>query len=311
MTSESSLEHHLAELRGEIDAALERVLAGIGGPAVIAEPVRYSLLGPGKRLRPCLTLAAADTVAHHASLSSPEARAVALPAACAVEMIHTYSLVHDDLPAMDNDSLRRGRPTTHVVYGDGLAILAGDGLLTEAFGVMVQWPSPAVTRRDLPAPPADRVLRAVGVLARAAGIFGMVGGQALDLQVSARDPDTLEDLHLRKTGALIRAAAALGAIMAGGSERAIAAIDTYARELGLAFQIIDDVLDVEGSSEALGKTAGKDAEQGKPTFPAFYGVAESRRRAEACVARAKAALSAERLTGRLDEIAEWSLDRRR
>jgi geranylgeranyl diphosphate synthase type II len=311
VTGEPPLDRYLTDRRTEIDAALDRVLLSLGGPSVIAAPVRYALAGPGKRLRPCLTLTAAETVADRAGIPSADARALALPAACAVEMIHTYSLVHDDLPAMDNDSLRRGRPTTHVVYGDGLAILAGDGLLTEAFGLLATWPSPAIGDRAAAAPPADRSLRAVAILARAAGLSGMVGGQAIDLEVSARDPEALDDLHLRKTGALIRAAATLGALMAGAREPALTAIDTYARELGLAFQIIDDVLDVEGSNDALGKTAGKDAEQGKPTFPALYGVAESRRRAEACVSRAKAVLAGEGLGGRLAEIAEWSLTRRR
>src|SRR5262245_20662158 len=239
------------------------------------------------------------------------ARMLALPGACAVEMIHTYSLVHDDLPAMDDDTLRRGRPTTHVVYGDGLAILAGDGLLTEAFVVLARWPSAACGDREVAPPPAERCLRAVRALAEAAGVAGMVGGQAIDLDGSAHDPASLEDLHLRKTGALIRAAATLGAIMAGANDTAITAIDAYARDLGLAFQIIDDVLDVEGSNADLGKTAGKDAAQGKPTFPAFYGVEPSRRLAVECIARAKAALAAEGFGGRLAAIADWSLARER
>jgi geranylgeranyl pyrophosphate synthase len=226
-------------------------------------------------------------------------------------MVHAYSLVHDDLPAMDDDTLRRGRPTTHVVYGDGLAILAGDGLLTEAFGVLVRWPSPASPESRAPGAPPDRRLRAVAMLARAAGLQGMVGGQAIDLALSANDAAALEDLHLRKTGALIRAASALGVLVAGGAESAIAAVDAYARELGLAFQIIDDVLDVEGSDAALGKTTGKDARQGKPTFPALYGAAESRRMAVACIARAKDALAVEGLGGRLADIADWSLSRER
>jgi geranylgeranyl diphosphate synthase type II len=305
-----SLGDYLAELRTDIEAALTRVLGSQQGPAVIATPVRYALGGPGKRLRPCLTLAAAEAVAERAGEPLAMARALALPAACAVEMIHTYSLVHDDLPAMDDDTLRRGRPTTHVVYGDGLAILAGDGLLTEAFGVLVRWPSPACPDQRVPAPPAERGLRAVSVLAEAAGVAGMVGGQAIDLDGSARDAQALEDLHLRKTGALIRASSTLGAIMAGAGDTIVAAIDHYARDLGLAFQIIDDVLDVEGSDQALGKTAGKDAAQGKPTFPAFYGVEQSRRLAVDCITRAKAALAAEGLGGRLAEIADWSLARK-
>ena len=300
---------YLGELRTEIETALERVLAELRGPSVIATPVHYALFGPGKRLRPCLTLAAAEAVADRVGLSPDVARTLALPAACAVEMIHTYSLVHDDLPAMDDDTLRRGRATTHVVYGDGLAILAGDGLLTEAFGVLARWPSPACGGRDVPTPSADRRLRAVGALSEAAGVAGMVGGQAIDLDGSAHDPAALEDLHLRKTGALIRASATLGAIVAGANDAGIHAIDAYARELGLAFQIIDDVLDVEGSNTALGKTAGKDAARGKPTFPAIYGVEPSRRLAVECITRAKAALAAEGLGGRLAEIADWSLAR--
>ena len=314
---------YLADLRTDVEAALERVLAARSAPPIITGPVRYSLIGPGKRLRPCLTLAVAESVGALAAVEASTARHRALPAACAVEMVHAYSLVHDDLPAMDDDTLRRGRPTTHVVYGDGLAILAGDGLLTEAFGVLARWPSPASGSRQLDGPTAHERLLAVRVLADAAGIAGMVGGQAIDLHTAgdrrsdaasaprALDAAALEDMHLRKTGALIRAASTLGAIVVGGSDRMVAAVDAYARDLGLAFQIIDDVLDVEGSDDALGKTAGKDARRGKATFPAFYGIAGSRERAAECIARAKAALAVERLGGRLTEIADWSLTRTR
>jgi geranylgeranyl pyrophosphate synthase len=235
-----------------------------------------------------------------------------LPFACAVELVHTYSLVHDDLPAMDNDTLRRGRPTTHVVYGDGMAVLSGDGLLTEAF---------ALIARDSPtAPmPAERRLRAVERLATAAGAIGMVGGQAIDLVAAGRvtgavatplESATLEDMHARKTGALIRAAAALGAIAVGADDATTSAIDDYAREFGLAFQIIDDVLDVEGSAADLGKTAGKDAAAGKPTYPSLYGVDVSRRKAEVCVARAQAALKNAGIAGHLAGLVRWSLDRK-
>lgn len=308
----SDLASYFRELQAEIETALERVLAAEAAPSSIAAPVRYSLLGPGKRLRPCLTLAVADSVGTGAA----HARAVAMPAACAVEMIHSYSLVHDDLPAMDDDALRRGRPTTHVVYGDGMAILAGDGLLTEAFDVLASWPSPALRSTDIPEPPAHLRLRAVSVLARAAGVAGMVGGQAIDLSAIAAgatplDAAALEDMHLRKTGALIRAASTMGAIVVGASDRTITAIDDYARDLGLAFQIVDDVLDVEGSNEALGKTAGKDAAAGKPTFPAFYGIDGSKRRATECVERAKESLASAGIAGRLADIADWSLRRTR
>jgi geranylgeranyl pyrophosphate synthase len=310
VTAASSLHDYLSALRSEVDRALEQVLAERSAVRTIAEPVRYSLLGGGKRLRPCLTLAVAESVAPLVGLTPADARGRALPAACAVEMIHSYSLVHDDLPAMDDDDLRRGRPTTHVVYGDGMAILAGDALLTEAFSVLATWSAGAL-------PECGARLRAIATLAASAGIHGMVGGQAIDLaavtstRTEAFGADALEDMHARKTGALIRAACTMGAIMTGASDVVITAVDAYARELGLAFQIIDDVLDVEGSNEALGKTAGKDAEAGKPTFPAFYGVAGSRARAAACISRANAALAEQRVGGRLSDIAEWSLGRDR
>jgi geranylgeranyl pyrophosphate synthase len=312
-------EPDLQDLRREIDDALARVLAASQAPAIIGDPMRYALAGPGKRLRPCLTLAVAESLAPRTGLSPASARACALPGACAVEMIHCYSLVHDDLPAMDNDALRRGRPTTHVVYGDGLAILAGDGLLTEAFGVLAVSPSPASPAGSTDAP-APRRLQAVAVLATAAGATGMVGGQALDLAAVGRirpdaavmlDARALEDMHLRKTGALIRAAATMGAILTGADTETIRVIDEYARDMGLAFQIIDDVLDVEGSATTLGKTAGKDAAAGKPTFPALYGADGSRRRAAECVDRARAAIGRLGLEGRLAEIAAWSLARGR
>jgi geranylgeranyl pyrophosphate synthase len=310
------LDAYLASLRAAIDDGLERALAAVDAPPALAGPVRYSLISPGKRLRPCLTLAAAEAAGRRLGVSPEVARALSLPAACAVEMIHSYSLVHDDLPAMDNDALRRGRPTTHVVYGDGLAILAGDGLLTDAFAVLAADPSPAAPP-GAPAAPAERRVRALAALARAAGSAGMVGGQAIDLAAagardagaSPLDADELEDMHLRKTGALIRAAAAMGAMLVGADTRTIAAVDDYARDIGLAFQIVDDVLDVEGSNAALGKTAGKDAAAGKPTFPAIHGLARSKALAAACIERAHAALAREHLSGPLDEIADWSLRR--
>jgi geranylgeranyl pyrophosphate synthase len=317
MGAASSLGEYLAELRTTVDAALERVLTASGAPAVVLEPMRYSLMGGGKRLRPCLTLAVADTLAPTLRLASTEARLLALPGAAAVEMIHSYSLVHDDLPAMDNDSLRRGRPTTHVVYGDGMAILAGDGLLTDAFLVLAASPSPVVPQGSAE-PPADRRIAAVGVLASAAGSSGMVGGQGLDLaavgqagsRTSIEDAAALEDMHARKTGAMIRAACTLGAILCGADAAITRSIDRYGAELGLAFQIVDDVLDIEGTAADLGKTAGKDAASGKPTFPALHGLETSKAMAAACVTRAKAALAEQGLAGRLADIADWSLSRR-
>ncbi len=305
-----SLASWLDARRAAIDLALDRYLPGPPAvPPVLSSAMRYSLLAGGKRLRPALALAAAEAVA-----ATPADADLALPAACAIEWIHTYSLVHDDLPAMDDDSLRRGRPTSHVVHGEGLAVLAGDGLLTEAFGLLAREPvtlDPALVARKL---------RTVAIVAEAAGAAGMVGGQALDLAAAGQvrsaaatplDAPQLRAMHARKTGALIRAAAVAGAVMAGGDEARIAAIGRYADELGLAFQIVDDILDVEASSADLGKTAGKDAAAHKPTYPSLFGLAESHRLAEAALARALAALDAAGLGGRLADIAHWVVRRDR
>jgi geranylgeranyl diphosphate synthase type II len=291
--------------RREIEAALERYLpASPACPPRVRDAMRYSLLAGGKRLRPTLALAAAEAVALANGSDVEAGRTSALPAACALELIHTYSLIHDDLPAMDDDTLRRGRPTSHVVFGEGLAILAGDGLLTEAFALMAREP------RD--GDPA-RKLRAIAIVADAAGACGMVGGQAIDLEAAGTgatfDGEGLRAMHARKTGALIRAAAAAGAVMASASEAQLAAIERFATELGLAFQIVDDILDVEGASEELGKTAGKDAAAGKPTYPALYGLDASRRMAAECVDRALAALDGARLAGQLPAIARWVTNR--
>jgi geranylgeranyl pyrophosphate synthase len=306
-------------LRPIIDAGLAHALPAGTAPPLIVEAMRYAVSGGGKRLRPILALAVADAVGERLDLDRTRACLLALPGACAVELVHTYSLVHDDLPAMDDDALRRGRATSHVVYGDGLAILSGDGLLTEAFGLLGRSPSPVLPPGAPEVSVAGR-LQQVAVLASAAGAAGMVGGQTIDLAAAGRilghrlpplDAAALDDMHARKTGALIRAAAAMGAIATDADVTSRAAVDEYASELGLAFQILDDVLDVEGSADALGKTAGKDAVAGKPTYPLLFGVGESRRRAAACIERAKAALAAAGLGGRLADIADWSLTRQR
>ena len=247
--------------------------------------MRYSVTAGGKRLRPILCLASAEAVGGN--------RAQAMPAACALEFIHTYSLIHDDLPAMDNDTMRRGRATLHVVAGEGMAILAGDGLLTEAFGLLAR--EPETTDQVI----AARKLRVIRVVAAAAGAAGMVGGQAVDLAasrpaqpgVAALDAESLRAMHAKKTGALIRAAASAGAIMGGADDTVIRRVDAAAGEFGLAFQIIDDVLDVEGAASTLGKTPGKDAAAGKATYPALYGIDGARRMADACVDRALALLA--------------------
>jgi geranylgeranyl diphosphate synthase type II len=227
-------------------------------------------------------------------------------------MIHTYSLIHDDLPAMDDDNLRRGQPTSHVKFGEGMAILAGDGLLTEALALLAREPAAS----DVPV--SLRKLRTIAIVATAAGVVGMVGGQAIDLHAArphhgtapAFTPDALRDMHARKTGALIRASAVAGAVMAGASPEQEAAVDAFATNLGLAFQIVDDILDVEGTDQTLGKTAGKDAAAGKPTYPALFGLAESKKLAREAADRGRAALEAARVTGRLLDIAEWVVGRR-
>jgi geranylgeranyl pyrophosphate synthase len=283
--------------------------------------MRYSLLGGGKRFRPLLALAAGEAVAAHPALLQPPDHAqseesvhcLVLPAACALEMIHTYSLIHDDLPAMDNDTLRRGRPTLHVVHGEGMAILAGDGLLTEAFGLLATRPVTASAAVQA------RRLRTLSEIAEAAGAVGMVGGQAIDLQAAGAGTgqpaapltfEALRDMHARKTGALIRASAVSGAIMAGAVDAAVEAVRDYAVGLGLAFQIVDDILDVEGTTANLGKTAGKDAAAGKPTYPAFFGLERSRALAHEAMEQALDALRRVGIGGgRLDEIARWVTER--
>lgn len=313
------LAEYLDSRRHAVETALARWLAAPPhSPPLVVEAMRYSLMAGGKRLRPLLALAAEEAVTGRDEREwTPEA-SLALPAACAIEMIHTYSLVHDDLPAMDDDNLRRGRPTSHVVYGEGMAILAGDGLQADAFALMAREPEsadPAV---------ALRKLRAVLLVAEAAGSAGMVGGQAIDLSVDpgrargAKEPSiepldatSLADMHARKTGALIRASVLAGATMAGAEPATVAALDRYGREIGLAFQIVDDILDVEGASEDLGKTSGKDAASGKPTYVALYGLDESRRLAAGCLSRAAGALADAGLSGsRLAGIARWVVERR-
>jgi geranylgeranyl diphosphate synthase type II len=306
----------LASARSRVDEALDRYLpVPPACPAIVGEAMRYSVFAGGKRLRPVLALAAADAVARRDNAASPSDAGVtlALPAACAIEMLHTYSLIHDDLPAMDNDTLRRGRPTLHTIYGDGVAILAGDGLHAEAFTLLAREPA-----GDDPSL-AARKLQAIRIVGEAAGPAGMVGGQAIDLQAAGQAPghavvldvDGLRDMHARKTGALIRASAATGAVMAGAPDALVAAIDRYATDLGLAFQIVDDILDVEGTAEQLGKTVGKDAAGAKPTYPAFFGLDVSRRLSQECLERARQTLADARLTaGVLEAIAEWVVSRR-
>jgi geranylgeranyl diphosphate synthase type II len=312
--------------RHAVDAALNRYVpvpaispampgfipASQRAPARVAEAMRYSLFAGGKRLRPILALAAAEAVGEQTGASEAAVHELALPVACALELIHTYSLVHDDLPAMDNDTMRRGRPTAHVAFGEGLAILAGDALLTEAFALLSREPAHAahVPIEEL----NHRKLQTAAVVADAAGAAGMVGGQAIDLDAAAPgaaplDGGALREMHMRKTGALIVAAALSGAIMAGADEPLAEAVGRYGVEIGLAFQIVDDILDVEGASADLGKTAGKDAAAGKTTYPALYGLEQSRRLANDCVIRALDGLRSSGLAGHLPAIAHWVIGR--
>jgi geranylgeranyl diphosphate synthase type II len=264
-----------------VEEALRRFLpeesadASSACPARLAAAMRYSVLSGGKRLRPLLCLMAAEACGGDAE--------AALPAACALELVHTYSLIHDDLPAMDDDDLRRGRPTCHKAFDEATAILAGDALLTLAFEIVA-----TQTR------PAEAALSCVRVLAEAAGASGMVGGQMADLEAEGRrggSADELEAIHRRKTGALLRAPLRMGAIVAGADANCRAALDHYGRAVGLAFQIVDDLLDVEGDEAKLGKRIHKDFELGKWTYPGFLGVEGSRHRARQLADEAVAALA--------------------
>jgi geranylgeranyl diphosphate synthase, type II len=271
-----NLREHLLVQQRLVDAELDRLVPPeTAPPETIHRAMRYSLFAGGKRIRPILCIEAARTAGCEDS--------GVVTAACALELIHTYSLIHDDLPALDNDDYRRGKLTSHKVFGEAMAILAGDALLTIAFQVLAELKSPD-----------DRKMGLVAELATASGtVGGMIGGQVADLEGEGKPPsaELLETIHLAKTGALLRASLRLGAIYAGATEEQYAALSRYGERIGLAFQIVDDILDVEESSEALGKTAGKDAAQHKITFPAVYGLETSRRMAQEECARAHAELA--------------------
>ena len=269
---------YLTEQCVVVEQALARYMLPEEGPlANHIKAMRYSLFAGGKRIRPILALAAAEAL--HAP-SEP-----LLPVACALECIHTYSLIHDDLPAMDDDDLRRGKPTCHVVFGEAEAILAGDGLLSFAFELLTH----ADVQQTI-SPAAQ--LRMINLIAKAIGPVGMVGGQSLDLAAEGQaiDFEHLRLIHGYKTGALITASVQTGAIFGQGDEEQFAALSRYGVQIGLAFQIIDDLLDVEGTTEDLGKTAGADAERNKATYPAFFGVAKTKVMAKEAVEEALTAL---------------------
>jgi geranylgeranyl diphosphate synthase, type II len=274
------IRHYLNEQRQVVEVALEKYMLKAEGPfARHIESMRYSLFVGGKRLRPILCLAAG-----HAIDPGSTMRENLLPVACALECIHTYSLIHDDLPAMDNDDLRRGKPTNHILYGEAGAILAGDGLLTWAFDLLTGLDSGL---------PVERRLLITQLVARAAGSLGMVGGQALDIAYENQEFlfDILQTIHRSKTGALLTCAVHAGAVGAGADPKETENLIRYGNQIGLAFQIVDDLLDATSTTEQLGKTAGGDAKKGKATYPAFFGIDASRKKALGAVTAAKDALA--------------------
>ncbi len=266
------LKSYLKERCTIVDEALERHLPRESElPVSVHRSMRYSVFAGGKRIRPVLMLASCEAVG-----GTPD---LALPAACAMEMIHTYSLIHDDLPAMDDDDFRRGRPTNHKVFGEAIAILAGDALLTEAFILMS---SPEYAAKV----GASRLLPVIQEIGFCAGSRGMVGGQVVDMESEGQkdiDLATVQYIHTHKTGALMKASVKAGAILGGAEGDALAAMTRYGEAIGLAFQIADDILDIEGTTEQIGKDAGSDQARGKATYPAVMGLADSKRRAQELV----------------------------
>jgi geranylgeranyl diphosphate synthase, type II len=293
------LKAYLQKHRDLINRTLAMYLPGVRGPAFrVVEAMHYSLMAGGKRLRPILCLAGAEAVGGDAS--------EALAVACALEMIHTYSLIHDDLPAMDDDDLRRGLPTSHKKFDEATAILAGDGLLTEAFRIIAA-AAPTLAGRE------GVLLEVIQVIAAAAGYQGMVGGQMLDLQAEGRKitQKELETVHRMKTGALLTAAVRSGALVGGGSRQEVGLLSSYGEKFGLAFQVTDDILDVEGDAAEMGKAAGADAKRQKATYPALLGPEQAKAWARRLVEGAVADLEplGERAAP-LKELARYLLVRR-
>lgn len=277
--SSFDLKEYLEEKRIAVEKALgESIVTSCPETETITESMRYSLMAGGKRIRPIMCIAACEMLGGTAEM--------AMPTAVAIEMIHTMSLVHDDLPAMDNDSLRRGVPTNHVVFGEDIAILAGDALLSEAFEHCATNTPKSV--------PAERVVEVLRRLGKSVGPVGLAGGQVMDLQCEGKEGVTLDQLrwiHAHKTAALLQVAVTCGAILAGATDDEVKALDTYALDVGLAFQVADDILDVTASSEELGKTAGKDEEVAKTTYPKLLGLEESKVEAQRLVDEAMKALA--------------------
>ncbi len=295
--SQVSVTQYFKDKITQVDAWLDRLLPPADEtPAIIHQAMRYSVFAGGKRLRPVLAIAAGEIFG--------ASEAELLPVACSLEMIHTYSLIHDDLPAMDNDELRRGMPTCHVKFGEAMAILAGDALLTQAF----------LTLADYRAAGAESKVRIISEVAHAAATTqSLIGGQVLDLQFEGK-PVTgaqLEEIHRAKTGALIRCAVRVGGIVGGANDKDLSALTVYGEKAGLAFQVADDLLDQTATSEELGKTAGKDAARHKATYPFLYGLEGASRMAEQlCREAIDAARSLGRETGALEEIARFIVERK-
>ena len=279
MEQSPNLQHYLATKRHLVEQALDLYLPATEiSPSLLHESMRYSVFGGGKRLRPILLLMAAELCG--------KAHEDVLFAAAAIEMIHTYSLIHDDLPAMDDDDLRRGQPTNHRKYGEAIAILAGDALLTLAFQVMTD-PTHGT------ACPAGAILQATCELGQAVGSIGMIGGQVLDIHAEQRliTPENLESIHALKTGKLLAVSLRIGAILAGASDSTLNALTEYGVHIGLAFQIVDDILDIEGNEIELGKTIQSDINKQKATYPALYGLDESKTRAQHLIHKAKSSVN--------------------
>lgn len=276
------LKEYIKNMADVVDQALDDLLPGKDiYPDIIHQAMRYSVFAGGKRLRPILCLAGVQAL-------GKEIKPI-LPAACALEMIHTYSLIHDDLPAMDNDDYRRGKLTNHKVYGEGQAILAGDALLTHAFQVLADY---GIRRGEMSPEQYRAFLQVIAEVAQAAGCLGMIGGQVVDLlsEGKAIDGGTLKYIHSHKTGALFKASVRAGAILSGAGPQELAALTLYAENFGLAFQITDDILDVTGDEKKLGKPTGSDEKNHKATYPALYGLEQSRKLAGEAIERAAASL---------------------
>jgi len=293
-----NLKEYLEEKRKIVDEALREYFLDSKESLLrkLKDSMKYSLFAGGKRLRPILCIAGAEAVGGNYK--------DVLPVACALEFIHTYSLIHDDLPSMDNDDLRRGKPTNHKVFGEAVALLAGDGLLTDAFYIMT---------RHVNTDP-ERLIKAINIISKAAGSSGMVGGQAVDIESEGKDVDisTLEFIHRHKTGALIRASVTSGAIIVGATEDQISSLSEYGMNIGLAFQIADDILNVVGDPKLLGKSVGSDKEKNKVTYPSILGLEESKRLEEELVSKAISCLEGfDSKADPLREIAKYIIERKR